>query len=88
MKIGATKVVEVEAKTLKVSLKVSDCFDADLFDQHGEKLKDYSGYVPDFMPGGGGDYVELTIDLDTGKILNWVPPTREQLEKFVNGEDE
>jgi hypothetical protein len=40
----------------------------------------YSGYVPEWMPGEHyGDYVMLDIDVATGQILNWKPPTRKQL---------
>ena len=47
------------------------------------------GYVPDFFPGDhGGDYMELDIELATGKILNWTPPTAEQIEAFANGNDD
>jgi hypothetical protein len=85
MKIGTKKIVEVEAKTLKLHLKVCDSFYASMVDQHGDVLKDYEGYVPDFMPGDHyGDYVYLDIDLDTGKIINWEPPTRAEIEAFVN----
>jgi hypothetical protein len=34
-----------------------------------------------------GDYVILTIDLDTGRILNW-KATSEDLTKFLGGEEE
>ena len=89
MKIGKTKVVEVEAKVLKLHLKVSDCFDAQLVDQNGEVVKEYEGYVPKFMPGEHyGDYVILDIDVDTGKILNWKVPTAEQLQNFMDSGNE
>ena len=44
----------------------------------------YDGYVPDFMPGRhGGDYVSLDIELATGRIIGWKPPTKKALkEKF------
>jgi hypothetical protein len=31
------------------------------------------GYVPRKLGIGGGDYVRLTIDIQTGKIEGWVP---------------
>lgn len=88
MEIGIQKTVNVNAKTLKLHLKVSDSFVATLLDQDGMKLKDYEDYVPDFMPGDHyGDYVILDIDIDTGQILNWKVPTKDQLEDFINSED-
>lgn len=58
-------------------------FSANLIGSNGLCLgNDYNGYVPNFMPGEhDGDYVHLEIDVETGKILNWVPPTNKQLNK-------
>jgi hypothetical protein len=52
-------------RVLKISGKCSDCFSMTMDGRY------YDGYVPGFL--GGGDYIELDIDLDTGKILNWKP---------------
>ena len=49
------------------SAKCSDLFA--MQDEHGNH---YDGYVPDFFPEEHyGDYVILSIDTRTGKILNW-----------------
>lgn len=32
----------------------------------------YEGQIPD-IGIGGGDYIQLQIDAETGKILNWKP---------------
>jgi hypothetical protein len=87
MKINVVKPMQVDAKTLKIHMKVCDQFSATLEDQNGEEIKDYEGYVPDFMPGTHyGDYLILEIDIDTGKIMNWRTPSPAQIEAFVNGE--
>ncbi|OAF05491.1 hypothetical protein AYJ54_00870 [Bradyrhizobium centrolobii] len=80
------KEVQIEAKVLKVHCKVSDMFTASLVDQNGDEIFDQEdGYVPGFMPGDHyGDYVILDIDLDTGKILNWKPPTAKAIEEWIN----
>ena len=45
--------------------------------------REYDGYVPDFFPGKHyGDYVQLEIDADTGKILNWKAPTKEDIDEL------
>ena len=69
-------------KTISISAKCSDLFGAFLYD--GDNLiGEYDGYVPDFMPGQHhGDYVQLEIDIATGKILNWKKPTAEDLKIF------
>lgn len=91
MKINVKKPVEVEAKTLKLYMKVRDEFEATLVDQDGDTLRQYEGYVPGFMPGQHyGDYLILDIDIDTGKIVNWQVPTVDEIEQFIKegSEDE
>lgn len=69
-------------KTLSICAKCSDMFSAQL-KQDGKTIGEYDGYVPDFMPGQHyGDYVMLTIDIETGKILGWKKPTAEDLKIF------
>lgn len=85
MKINKKKVVQVDAKTLSLCIKVCDQFDGVLKDQDGADIAAYSGYVPEFMPGEhDGDYLILDIDIDTGQITNWEKPTLDQIEGFVN----
>lgn len=68
---------------LRINAKCSDLFSAVLEDNDGNYAGEYDGYVPDFFPGQHfGDYVELTIDTDTGRILNWKRPTKAQLRIF------
>lgn len=65
-----------------ISAKCSDMFHATLR-KDGKQIGEYDGYVPDFMPGQHyGDYVQLEIDTDTGLIVNWKKPTKEQLAIF------
>lgn len=87
MEISQTKAVPVNAKTLRMCLKVRDEFTADVLDEDGIVLGGQEdGYVPSFMPGDHyGDYVMLDIDLDTGLVTNWVVPSAEQIEKFIGG---
>jgi len=58
-------------KTIYISGKVADRCNAELYDENDNSLLEHQGYVPDFMPGGGGDYLQFEIDNETGKILNW-----------------
>mgnify|MGYP000524606174 CR=1 FL=1 len=86
MEIEATEIVKVNAKTLKLHLKVCDRFTGSLESATGTELKDFDDYVPDFMPGNHyGDYVILDIDIDTGQITNWEVPSAEQLQNFISG---
>jgi hypothetical protein len=68
-------------KTLTITAKCSDTFSAQL-DEPGKPSREHDGYVPEGLGIGGGDYVEMTIDLKTGKIQNWVPPAEEAFAKF------
>lgn len=89
MIINAVKKVEVEAKTLKIHMKVRDEFECQLLDQDGDSLKIYEGYVPGFMPDNHyGDYLILDIDIDTGQITNWQAPTAAEIEAFIADENE
>ncbi len=84
MKIGIKKTVEVEAKVIQVHCKIRDEGSYILKDQDGEEICCKDGYVPDFFPGNHhGDYLILDIDIETGKILNWVPPSAEVISEFV-----
>lgn len=62
---------------MKLCLKVSDGFTCQL------NGAEYEGYVPAFFPEEHyGDYVELNIDITTGKIVNWKKPTNKELKKL------
>ena len=68
-------------RVIKITAKCSDCFSAILW-ENNKPVSNYDGYVPDWMPDDHwGDYVQLEIDIDTGKILNWHKPTAAQLAK-------
>ena len=89
MEINQLKQVKVNAKTLRIHMKVRDEFRGTLQGADGAVLKDYEGYVPDFMPEQHyGDYLILAIDIDTGQITNWTKPTPEQIEEFINPKDD
>jgi hypothetical protein len=69
-----------DGMTIKITAKCSDMFSASLI-KDGQQVGEYSGYVPNFMPGEHyGDYVQLHIDLETGQIINWKRPSQKQLE--------
>lgn len=89
MEIEAKKIVKVNATTLKLHMKVRDQFEAILCDQDGDEIKQYEGYVPDFMPGEHyGDYLILDIDIDTGQIKNWKQPSKEQVEALIRSNED
>lgn len=61
-------------KTLTISAKASDLFSAQVVDENDETYE-YDGYVPDDIGIGGGDYVEIEINAQTGQIQGWKPLT-------------
>ena len=89
MKLGITKKVYVDAKTLKIHIKIRDEFSACLQDQDGEEIFcQEDGYVPSLMPGEHfGDYIILDIDIDTGQVTNWKTPSEEDLMDWINQAD-
>lgn len=70
-------------KTIKISGKVSDMFSFTAHDEKGAFVGEYQGYVPEEIFGYGGDYIELTIDLETGKIVGWNKPDEEEVERLL-----
>ena len=74
----------MKAKTIKIYGHCQDRFNATLYDENNKRIGSHDGYVHIV---GGGDDIELEIDLATGQILNWVPPTEEELEEIFNVKD-
>lgn len=69
-------------KTIEISAKCSDLFSMGIVDAKGNTNWSYDGYVPGFFPGEHyGDYVNLVINVETGKIVNWKRPNQETLVK-------
>jgi len=58
--------------TLRINAKCSDLCWTGYTDSKGNETES-DGYVPQNIGIGGGDYVELDIDMKTGQILNWEP---------------
>ena len=54
-----------------------------LNDDKAGRVGEHEGYVPAWFPNPNvthyGDYVELRIDVDTGRILNWKKPSASDL---------
>ena len=69
---------------LTISAKSSDLNSIQFKDKNGKvtKSNDYA-YVPEGLGIGGGDYVELDIDTETGQILNWKPVSDAKVIKAI-----
>lgn len=52
-------------KTVSICGKTSDMFGLSF-----EEV-DYNGYVPSGFGIGAGDYIQLDIDIETGRIIDW-----------------
>lgn len=90
MKIKINKPVEVEPAVMQVHLKIRDEFSFTLVDTNSNVIAEQDeGYVPNFFPGQYGDYVDLHIDVRTGKITNWGEHfTAERLQLWMDKKDE
>lgn len=75
-------------KTVKITGKVSDMFSLTAHNENGDFLGEYQGYVPKEIFGYGGDYIELTIDLGTGKIVGWKQPDQEDVMSILKTHDD
>ena len=71
MKVSMNVKKEVNITKISLTAHCRDCFAFTLYDDKGDEVFENDGYVPDFLPGSDGDSIELDIDMDTGKILNW-----------------
>lgn len=72
-------------KTIFVTAKCSDLCHVTFYDEDKNDVGISDGYVPEFMPEEHyGDYVELEIEIATGKILNWKVPTQKKLKESMN----
>lgn len=84
VKITVDQPVTVEVTEMHIYLKLRDEFSCQLYDSNNNMIKDYEGYVPNkIVPGEFGDYLDLRIDINTGQILNWKVPSKEDLESFM-----
>lgn len=74
-------------KTIKMTCKVSDMFSFTAQNEEGAFVGEYQGYVPKEIFGYGGDYIDLTIDISTGKIIGWKEPTQENINAILTNDD-
>lgn len=90
MELNILKPQTVNAKTVKIHLKVTDRFSYELVSDKGEVIHEQDdGYVPSFMPGQHyGDYVILDIDIDSGLVTNWKKLSKEDILSAINSSDE
>jgi hypothetical protein len=65
---------------LKISAKCSDLCWTKYTDKNGKETET-NGYVPEGIGigDGGGDYIDIDIDMKTGQILNWKPVSDAQV---------
>lgn len=85
MELDIQKTVKVQARELRIYIKVCDNFTAALHDQDGTVICEQDqDYVPSFMPGEHfGDYLILNIDIETGQITNWKKPSVTDISEWV-----
>jgi len=70
-------------KILHVTAKCSDLCVCQYENETGQIIIESDGYVPKNINIGGddddGDYIEISIDIETGQILNWKPLTEKKV---------
>jgi hypothetical protein len=61
-------------KYVSIYGKVSDMCIITLLDEKRFLIEEHVGYVPPFPAiGGSGDYIEIEVENETGKIVDWKP---------------
>lgn len=89
MEIEVSKKERLTVATVSTHIKVCDRFTASFKNAEGKEVLDYDGYVPNFFPGQHyGDYLYLDADIETGRILNWVKPSADDLQELFNVDEE
>jgi hypothetical protein len=71
-------------RIISISAKCKDLCKLTFFDKYSNH--EYEGYVPYNLGIGEDDYIELSIDIDSGKIINWEIPDEEVLNSLFKGE--
>lgn len=59
--------------TMFISAKASDLSHFQLTDDAGKLVFEHDGYTPYLNGIGGGDYIEIEVDLATGKLIGFDP---------------
>lgn len=77
------KDLAVTTRYINIVGKANDLCDTTLLNESMTKIYSKDGGVPDFMPNGGGDYIDLLIDITNGQILNWKTISEKKLINFV-----
>ena len=72
-------------KTIQIQAKCSDMCSCELIDSNGKTIIESNDYSPNFL--GGGDYISLDIDADTGEIKGWVNK-KENIQDYINSREE
>lgn len=71
-------------KIMRIQGKTSDMSGVHITDESGRLVVEHEGYVPDDICIGGGDDIDISIDIATGKIIDWDP---EKITIFVSDEN-
>ena len=77
----------MKPRVWNVIAKCNDMCNIVVLDTDGDRMLEYSGYVPRNIGIGGGEYIRLQIDIETGQILNWKRPSDDELEKLLDDEE-
>lgn len=70
-------------RILSFIAKCSDSFGMTITD-NSKYIAEKDGYVPYDIGIGGGDYIEMKIDIDTGQIIGW---NVAKVQKFIEQQE-
>lgn len=74
----------VDVKLVNIFVKVSPETTITLYDNTNRPIKGIGGRLPKFLVQCDCDYIDLTINIETGQVLNWRKPLAEELEDAIN----
>lgn len=88
--VPVSHTVKVNVTKMKILLKIRNEFNCNLLNDDDKVVATYDGYVPSFVPGRYGEYLDFVIDVRTGQILNWPSQTKfvTELKEYFDVEKE
>lgn len=66
-------------RTLRIKAKCTDRCTVAFEDTEEDITKEKFGYVPRNIGIGGGDYIDILIDIDSGQVIGWDYPENEDI---------
>ena len=75
------------AKILSINAKCNDCCSLEYYNEEDNTQSSKVDYVTRGLGIGGGDYIKLQIDIETGQIRNWKSLSEDDVLNLLSDEE-